>query len=304
MSARLLRPALITVNLLGAYYLGGQLIYENIDDQPDIEVTQPTDNGLRSVDMAAHLIDREIREHGWVANDPPFYPTALLDNMGAFQEGLIQALGRFSTELVDHVARSRGASRLDPDLERASGLLRFPGDVWLFKLDETWLPTVTSEEQFLEARDALTAFNQRLSQGQANFDPRADNLRVIVERIASDLSSQGSLIEGELRDAAFNPFDNGTDIAFYNTKGRLYAYYLMLRETQYDFQEVLEQRGLTFLWGRMLASLREAATLQPVFVSNGKPGALLPSHLAEQGFYLLRAKTQMLDVATVLAGGR
>ena len=39
----------------------------------------------------------------------------------------------------------------------------------------------------------------------------------------------------------------------------------------------------------------------PTVIVNGDPeGQLLPSHLAAQGFYLLRARTQLKEIANIL----
>ena len=44
-----------------------------------------------------------------------------------------------------------------------------------------------------------------------------------------------------------------------------------------------------------------AAELQPWWVVNGRPDSQFwPSHLASQGFFLLRARTQMREVTNVL----
>jgi hypothetical protein len=51
----------------------------------------------------------------------------------------------------------------------------------------------------------------------------------------------------------------------------------------------------------MLDTFREAATLQPWVVVNGDPASqFLPSHLAAQGFFLLRARTQLKEIINIL----
>jgi hypothetical protein len=51
----------------------------------------------------------------------------------------------------------------------------------------------------------------------------------------------------------------------------------------------------------MLDSFHEAATLRPWVVVNGRPDSIFrPSHLAVEGFYLLRARTQMREVTNIL----
>lgn len=299
-----LKSALVVLNLVGLYYLAGMLITERIDDDTTTVAAQPVKGGLRTVDMAAHLIHREVDVHRWVANDPPFYPGHLLDNMAAFQEGVMAAVGRFATELSDQVGRARGSTRLDPDLERAAGLLRFPPNVWVFT-GSSPIPQATSEEQYRAGRAALLAYNQRLAAGGARFEPRPDSLLLTLERITADVGSQAAVIDSHVDQGGYVLLDRRSDHLFYSTKGRLYAYFLLLRELRHDFKSVIDQAGLASMWGAMLASLEDAARLRPIFVSNSPPGSMmLASHLAEQGFFLLRAKTQLNDLRAALAGGR
>ena len=89
---------------------------------------------------------------------------------------------------------------------------------------------------------------------------------------------------------------------FYNAKGKLYAYALLFRELGIDFAKVLDERDLKGVWGQTEQSLVEAASLRPLIVINGRPdGLLLPNHLAVEGFYLLRARTQLREITNILA---
>jgi hypothetical protein len=68
-----------------------------------------------------------------------------------------------------------------------------------------------------------------------------------------------------------------------------------------DFKSVLDERGAGKIWQRMIDSMVEGASLQPLIVINGTPNALLePNHLAAQGFYLLRARTQLREISAIL----
>ena len=64
---------------------------------------------------------------------------------------------------------------------------------------------------------------------------------------------------------------------------------------------MLSERELTNAWAKMLESLRITAELSPMVVINGSPDSqLLPSHLAAQGFYLLRARTKLREITNIL----
>jgi hypothetical protein len=293
---------LVLVGLILVYYVGGMLWLHEIDDDPEfaLESSAP-EGGSRAVAVSADLIDREINTHRWVANDPFFLPGSMLDNMPGYQQGIVTAISRFTLELADQIARTRGSSQVDPDLDTASGLLRYPGTIWIFDFRTSWAPTASSEQQYRRGMDALRSYNQRLSQDQAVFEARADNLLATLDRIAADLGSSSAAIDRQLEDrSAFWP-DWTADDLFYASKGRLYAYYLLLRALETDFANVIRERELAGTWTQTLESFRAAATLQPWVIMNGAPDSqVMPSHLASQGFFLLRARTQLREISNIL----
>lgn len=292
----------VVLGLAVLYYLGGMLWLHSIDDDPrfGIDTTAP-EGGSRAVAVAADLIDREINTNRWVANDPFFMPGAALDNMPNFQQGVVGAISRFAIELADQIARVRGSSQIDSDLNSASGLLRYPGTIWVFDLSTSWAPTASSESQYRRAMAALRNYNDRLGRGQATFEVRADNLQATLERLIADIGSSSASLEQHVEQRAGSWFNFTADDLFYETKGRLYAYFLLLRELGLDFNAVIRERGLQTAWGQMLDSLADAAALQPWVVVNGLPDAQFwPSHLASQGFYLLRARTQLREISNIL----
>jgi len=228
-------------------------------------------------------------------------PGALLDNMPNFQKGIIYAISRFTVEMSDQIGRARGSSQVDADLDRAAGLLRYPGDRWIIDFSASWAPVAAAETQYRAAADALRDYNQRLASGNAVFERRADNLLNTLDRIAADLGSASALIHGHLAGQGGWLIDLTADDIFYQNKGRLYGYYMLLDALGRDFPDVVADAGLDTLWGEMLSSLREGASLSPIAVISGSPDSqLLPSHLAAQGFYLLRARTQLREVTSVL----
>ena len=211
------------VVLVGLYYGLGAYFYHRVDADPNFMPAAPIEGGSHAVDMAAALIEREVVTHAWQPNDPWFMPNGMLDNTRNFQSGIQGALARFSLELVDQVGRTRGSSRADPDLERAAGLLQFPGDVWFFDLRKSFLPSIPSEQQYRAARQALLAYNQRLANNGAVFDRRTDSLSATINRVVIDLGNQSAIVDDHLRATGRWPFNMQADDLFYAAKGRLYA---------------------------------------------------------------------------------
>ena len=293
--------ALVVLVLL--YYPIGMLVVHKVDDDIDFapSAANTAEGGSAAVAYAAGLVDREVNQHNWTANDPFFQPGVMLDNMPNFQQGMMSALARFGFELTDQLGRTRGSSEADPDLQRAAGLLQYPGNVWIWNPSVSLAPRASSESQYRDARERLLAYNARLAKGDANYDIRADNLLATIERFAADLGSSSALIDRHLNEEAGSFFDAEADDIFYFTKGKLYGYYMVLQGLGADFEPIINERNLQKPWDEMMESFRKAALLDPWVVMNGTPDAQFqPNHLATQGFYLLRARTQLREISNIL----
>ena len=289
------------VVLVVLYYLLGMAVVSRIDDDTAFAPAGVPAGASRAVGITAALIRRETDVNGWVANDPFYLPGALLDNMPNFQQGIVYALSRFALEMSDQLGRTRGSSEVDADLDKAAGLLKYPGTIWIFDFSTSFAPTASSEAQYRSAARSLEDYNTRLAAGAATYERRADNLQATLIRFTADLGSRSAIIDQQLAAAGTWGFDTRADDVFYATKGRLYAYFLLLRELGTDFENVIRDRELAGAWQQTLDSIRQAAELSPVIVVNGSPdGALLPSHLASLGFYLLRARTQLREIVNIL----
>jgi len=279
----------------------GALVVHNIDDDAQFAPRNVTPGESRAVALAADLVTREVDVNTWTPMMPFFTPAGLLDNMPNFQRGIMSALGRFTTELMDQVGRTRGSSQTDRDLEQARGFLNEQPNIWLWQPSVSLMPSTTSAQKYRAGRERLLAYNKRLAAGQAVFERRADNLQGVLDRIANDIGSDSAVIDQHVIERAGDLFDAKCDDIFYFNKGRLYAYFLLLRELGADFQNVIRDRELTSTWNGTVETFRIAAQLDPWVVWNGYPDALLiPNHLLAQGFYLLRARTQLREISNIL----
>ncbi len=285
------------------YYPIGMLVTHKIND--DVQYTVPQSeqlpNGSRAVAIAVKMIERETQESTWTANKPIVFPSSMLDNMPNFQVGLIYAVSRFAIEMTDVLGRTRGSSQVDEDLDKASGLLKYDGTIWHWDPSTSLLPTASAEKQYHAAMKSLRRYNERLNDGSAVLDRRADNLIAFLERVSNDLGSVSATLDQRAIESNLGWFDTDADDIFYSTKGRLYGYYMILRELGVDFQSVLAEKNVENVWQQMLDSLRTATEMDPLIISNGaNDGMFAPGHLAVQGFYLLRARTQLKEVSNIL----
>jgi len=163
------------------------------------------------------------------------------------------------------------------------------------------MPTASSEQQYRKAARSLRAYNARVAKGEALFDRRGDNLQATLDRVASDLGNLSAQLDERIRDNGGALIDTHADDVFYRVKGQVYAYEMILKGLMVDFQTVIHDRNVTYQFDQLIQSLDEAARLRPLVVMNGAPDALLaPSHLASEGFFLLRARTQLREITSIL----
>ena len=289
------------LGLIVLYYLLGAIYLYRIDDDPAyFETIEVPENGSTVVAVAAALIDREVNQNRWLANDPFFIPSYLLDNTPNYQRGIIAALSRFGIELTDHIARIRGSSQIDRNAEDAAGQLKYPGDVWFLEWSSTPVQP-SSESQYRNALENLREYNARLGRGEAVFETRGDNLLATLDRIASDIGSSSAALFQHIDTHSGALYDHRADDLFYENKGRLYGYWLLLSGLSVDYANIIDNRELASVWNKMLQSLEAAAMLEPFVVANGGLDAqLVPNHLAAQGFLLLRTRIQLREVTNIL----
>jgi hypothetical protein len=293
--------AIVLLAVIVLYYPVGMLLTHKIDDNPDFAAPPVSPGGSQAVAVAAALMDREVNQTDWPANDPFFMPGWALDNMPNFQIGIRDAVKRFALELQDEIGRNRGTSAMDSDLQAAAGSLNYRPDVWVWDPANQLMPTSTTEEQYRQGIRGLVAYNTRLAQGKAAFERRADNLLSTLDRIGKDLGAASDRTGRQIDGESGSWIDFYADDVFYQNKGLLYADALILRDLGKDFADILKEKGAQNIWDRMVTSMMEGAQLSPLIVINGRPDAMMqPNHLAAQGFYLIRARAQLEELNDVL----
>ncbi len=265
------------------------------------------------VDVTAYLIDFNVNQNKWISSNPLYKAglfwmmewdqTWFFDNKAAFQRGIHQAASRTAIELSDQLGRVRGTSEIDADLKVAKGNIQFDQFTWYFNIfdRQPFGPTVRTQTYFRRSLDALNAYNKRLNDCQATFDARADNLLAFLDRIAKDIGSSSAAIKERSEKYNSGWFDTRADDIFMYSKGQLYAYYGILQAARADFPEVVKIRALADIWDRLDDHLRRAIELDPLIISNGtEDGWLMPTHLTTLGFYILRARSNLVEIRSVL----
>ncbi|MDX3926929.1 MAG: DUF2333 family protein [Shinella sp.] len=262
------------------------------------------------VDVTADLIDFNVNQNAWISSMVLYKAglfgldwdrTPWFDNKASFQRGVNQAVRRTAVELVDSLGRVRGTSGINADLQRARGNIQFDEETWYFGTDSL-LPKTPTPNYYRSAMTDLRRFNDSLVKCEAIFDGRSDNLIEFLDRISNDIGSTSAIIRERSEFHNGGWFDTRADDRFWFAYGQLYGYYGILSAAGADFEVVIQQRGIAPLWTESIKQLRSALNIQPAIISNGREdGWIMPTHLATIGFYILRVRSNLVEMRDVLA---
>ncbi|MEZ5873434.1 MAG: DUF2333 family protein [Hyphomicrobiales bacterium] len=261
------------------------------------------------VDATADLVDFNVNQNAWISSmllyklgffGLDWDKTPFFDNKAAFQRGVNQAVRRTTIELVDVLGRVRGTSQIDTDLQNARGNLQFDEYTWYFGWSPFGPKTPTPSFYRAAIKD-LRKFNDRLEKCDAVFDARADNLLQFVDRIANDIGATSAILRERSENYSSGWFDTRADDRFWFAYGQLCGYYGILTAARADFADVIEERRLTALWDELEQQLQASLNIQPAIISNGaESGWMMPTHLATLGFYVLRVRSNLVEIRLVL----
>lgn len=299
---------------------------------PGTRIPNPAQGGpvcepSQVVAVTAYIIDVLVNQNVWVPGDPQykigfgfvgFAETPWFDNKAHFQTGALRAARRVSIELVDLLGRARGTSAADPDLEDARSSLQWSERAWIFNPFDDRLQTVSASaaQSYRSAKRQLLRYNERLSNCNAVFDSRGDNLFLLLDRIANDVGGltdelaarakgirwsveEGRLVRGEGNNRWL--FDFRADDLFWRAHGMMWAYHGILKALRVDFGEVVRSANLTRIWDRMETHVAEAASLRPLIVSNGREDSMfMPDHLSVMAANMLRAHANTQELREVI----
>lgn len=276
------------------YPIGGWLI--NSIDTSSRYKPESNNGNLATIDMISHLVNREVHDKIWTPNLPFVFPSYFLDNMPNFQLGLMTAVGNTAAGL-EKLKLQTVSDTARVELDEASELLQYPGDVWLFSKQNKLLPAPSSGTQYKKGRKKLNNFNNEMALGKVVIARDASNLLGVLRGIRRDMSRQIAKTEGYIRENQKNTFDFGADDVFYFSQGKFYAYAQILKALGGDFKNVLVKYDVYQQWTTMIKSLDEASDLNPSMVRNAKiNSSWAPNHLLAINYFAARAINRLDNI--------
>ncbi|OBU39323.1 DUF2333 domain-containing protein [Photobacterium phosphoreum] len=254
---------------------------------------------------------------GFLTNDR-LPPSVFMDNMPAWEAGVLTQVRDMVLVLKDHISRSQNESRIDPDLKEAQPALNINSHSWNFP---------SAESQYQEAIDSLIRYRNRLTapktpNQKAMFYARDDGLVAWLEVVQNRLGSMSQALGSSVGEANLNmdsalTDSNGVmrdinvdntktpwlkiDNVFYESRGSTWAMLLLMQSMKDDFKEVLEESKATVVMDQIIEELEATQeTVWSPMILNGNGFGLIANHSLIMANYVSRAQAGTVDLINIL----
>jgi len=310
------------VALLAILVIGGLGIYWTI--QPDArDVLAETQaamgsestaipSGLATVTATIAVADTLLEKPGGYLSNDVTPPGILMDNMPAWEYGVITELRDTVRSLRNDFSRSQTQSVENRDLKTADSQFNFDSESWL-------LPS--TEEEYRSGIAALEGYRQGLLDRRdpsARFYARADNLGAYLAVVEKRLGSLAQRLAASVGDSELTAALAGApsvqglprtawdeiDDVFYEARGYTWALLHTMQALSIDFAKVLKDKNAEVSMQQVIRDLEGASTRKwSPLVLNGHGYGLLANHSLVMASYISRTNAAVLDLRVLLQQG-
>lgn len=266
--------------------------------------------------VAATLLDKN---GGYLSNDI-LPPSVFLDNIPAWEFGVIVQVRDMASSLRNDMSRSQSQSIEDSNLKKAEPLFNYNHSRWLVP---------ASEGKFGEAIEELSEFRERLAtvdDPNVQFYARADNLNAWLDRVNKRLGSLSQRLSASVGQERVNTDLSGDSAAiqstrtanqitvktpwleiddtFYEARGACWALLHMLKAIEIDFGPVLEKKNARASLAQIIRELESTQeTVWSPMILNGSGFGGLANHSLVMANYISRANAGLIDLRELLNRG-
>jgi len=277
--------------------------------------------GYTTTTALIEVLDTLLNKRGgYMANDI-LPPMALLDNIPAWEFGVLEMSRDLALAMRREFSRSQSQSMENPMLTAAQTALNIDHLSWF---------APAAESEYEDAKRALQNYRNGLNdsnQLNARFYTRADNLRswlVDVDKRLGSLSQRLSASVAQVDESLSVGMSGGAtgqrarvpaellertswwdvDDVFYEARGASWALLHYLKAVERDFADVLEKKNAKVSLQQIIRELE--ATQQMVWspiILNGSGFGLVANHSLVMANYISRANAALIDLKDLLAQG-
>lgn len=293
--------------------------------EPDTFEVRPNTNQqpVTGVTLAntLHRVGSTLLEKpgGYLSNDV-IPPSVFMDDMPSWEFGALEMVRDLALAMRQDFSRSQSQSLENPQLVIAQPKFNIDHRSWI-------LPSAESQyEDGLEAIEAYMLDLQDLSQGDAQFYARADNLRTWLKQVEGRLGSLSQRLSASVGQERLNTDLAGDSAArqstpnsrqlqiktswwqldnnFYEARGASWALLHFLKAVEVDFRDVLEKKNALVSLQQIIRELEATQqTLWSPMILNGSGFGILANHSLVMANYISRANAAIIDLSELLAQG-
>jgi hypothetical protein len=248
-------------------------------DEPSAPRHEDLPVGVAFVEATIESIDHELNKRfwGWRPNDLINFT----DNVNNFQLGVLEVTRRTVVSLAERISRTGTTDAFNPHLENAMNWL-------MVKADRYWFPA--PESKYKESISELLAYKEELLSGSTSFYTRTDNLIPLLSAYEDLLGScDENLVKQQNEDGTDVSLFKADDYFFY-AKGVASTMATILEAIHHDFHKTLENRHATELLHHAMESCRQAASLDPLLITDADLDGIFANHRANMAAPISHAR--------------
>ncbi|MDB2331222.1 DUF2333 family protein [Alteromonas sp.] len=256
---------------------------------------------------------------GYLSNDV-IPPSLLLDNMPAWEFGVVEMIRDLALSMRKDFSRSQSQSLENTYLTKAHPKFNMDHRSWMFP---------SSESSYSDGIALLKQYRDELANAErsdSQFYTRADNLREWLKQVEKRLGSYSQRLSASVGSARLNTDlagDNNArrsspvaqqrvvktswwklDDNFYEARGATWALLHFLKAVEIEFADVLEDKNATVSLQQIIRELE--ATQQSVYspmILNGSGFGMLANHSLVMANYISRANAALIELSELLNQG-
>lgn len=276
--------------------------------------------GVTTTATLVHLIDSLLDKPGGYLRNDVFPPGLWLDNMPAWEYGVLVQARDMARAMRRDISRSQTQSTEDKALSDAESLLFVNASAWMFP---------SAEQEYSKARQDLRDYLVRLQDDDpqnARFYARADNLERWLADVGTRLGSLSQRLAASVGQSRINialandrsatsskqePDEvmvktswSEIDDVFYEARGTAWALIHLLKAVEQDFGSVLDDKNARVSLRQIIRELE--STQQPLgspIILNGSGFGIFANHSLVMASYLARANAALIDLQELLNRG-
>lgn len=259
-------------------------------------------SGVYTVSSSIKLTDILLNKTGGYLSNDITPPSIFLDNIPAWELGVVEVQRAFLKVLRDDLSRSQSQSSENDNVVNAHTSYNNDHAKWM-------LPS--SEDKYAEANVSLEKYLKELRDPRSNakFYPRADNLVDLLQSFSKRLGSTSQSLSESTNAHRESQVKTTTswwliDDVFYQSRGQTYAILHILKAIKVDFKDVLEGKNAMESLNQIIVELEDTQqVLYSPMVLNGNGFGVLPNHSLVMANYISRANAAMIDIISLLNKG-